>query len=855
MDETNLKIAMAGFFHDIGKFADKDVMNVSEQYIDNNCFYLPSYNGHYSHRHAVYTAAFIEMNKNFLPEKLNSRDWGEQDSFINLAAFHHKPETPMQWIITIADRISSGMDRESLDKDESVNIQGYKKTRLLPLFEQLKKDGIDNIDKFQYRYQLKEISPDSIFPYLEKDIIPLTKKEAQDEYKELYNQFLEKLKFIKHKNIDIELWFEHFESLIMLFTSSIPAARIGDAIPDVSLYDHLKTTSAIASAIYLYHSKKGNLNDIKSIQNNSDEKFLIVSGNFLGIQNFIFKGFGEERKYRSKILRGRSFAVSLMSELAADLICSEIGLACTSVVLNAAGQFTIIAPNSDNVIEKIKQTEQTINDWLIQHSYGETVITVSHITASCNDFINGNFYKLWEKRGIANNEKKFSRFNIEKHGGAVKNYLDSFNNTLHRPLCPICGKRPSSVEVEKNKYIDEAQSSCKLCRDHIFIGANLVKKNYIAILNKNADIENKNDKLFEPFFGKYQLTFMNPKEYKEYASHGEVIKYWRIGLQYQHDYDYFAVKLINGYIPFYEEEDKFDKRLIAESDSQIERDTPKTLQHIACTARNFIDREKLCGISALGVLKADVDNLGSLMLFGIKDKRLTISRLATLSRQFNNYFAVYLPDFLMTTEKFKNIYTVFAGGDDLFLIGPWNRIIDVVPELKKSFNKYVCYNENIHFSAGISVHKPNTPIDFMADMAEKALDESKDKGKNRVTIFSDTIEFKDLEEIIKIQEQFKQWLDYGVVTSAMFYRLNKLNEMAAYEKKLLNQKKHIHIKDMECTKWRALFAYTSARNTAKNIKDKTERNKIIAMVKAYILGILEEGKLKIPLWYTLYNKR
>jgi len=85
-----------------------------------------------------------------------------------------------------------------------------------------------------------------------------------------------------------------------------------------------------------------------SVRNSKEHKFLIVNGNFQGIQNFIFSGYGDIRKYRSKILRGRSFAVSLLSELAADMLCREIGLPFTSVILNAAGRFTILAPNIRN---------------------------------------------------------------------------------------------------------------------------------------------------------------------------------------------------------------------------------------------------------------------------------------------------------------------------------------------------------------------------------------------------------------------------------------------------------------------------------------------------------------------------
>ena len=118
IDETTLKVAIAGFMHDIGKLADKNVFNISEQFlIDNADLYQPHYKGNYTHRHSVYTAAFIDHIEKLLPRKFNQANWGLKDSFINLAAGHHKPETQMQWIIAMADRISSGWDRDEFDKE------------------------------------------------------------------------------------------------------------------------------------------------------------------------------------------------------------------------------------------------------------------------------------------------------------------------------------------------------------------------------------------------------------------------------------------------------------------------------------------------------------------------------------------------------------------------------------------------------------------------------------------------------------------------------------------------------------------------------------------------------------------
>jgi len=218
MDETVLKIAIAGFMHDIGKFAEKDVWNIPEQFLlDNADLYQPHYKENYTHRHAVYTAAFIDHFEKLLPKKFNKANWGLKDSFINLAASHHKPETPLQWIVAMADRISSGWDRDSLDKEynHAVAWQDYRKTRLLPIFERLmreEKSESRTSDKYSYCYPLKEMSPENIFPGVKDEICPKDNQEAIGEYKKLFEEFVYALERLLHKEENLELWFEHFDA-------------------------------------------------------------------------------------------------------------------------------------------------------------------------------------------------------------------------------------------------------------------------------------------------------------------------------------------------------------------------------------------------------------------------------------------------------------------------------------------------------------------------------------------------------------------------------------------------------------------------------------------------------------------
>ncbi|MDM8526216.1 type III-A CRISPR-associated protein Cas10/Csm1 [Desulfococcaceae bacterium HSG8] len=860
MDQTTLKIAIAAFIHDIGKFADKKALDITEKYIlDNAGDYLPFHNGQHSHYHAVYTAAFIEHLKDFLPNHFNAPEWGEGDPFISLAAGHHNPKTPMQWAVAVADRVSSGWDADTFDKNTKIPRKDYKTTRLVPIFEQLiagEDDSFDTKEDFSFCYPPEPVSPDNIFPKPRAEIVP---GKAGEQHKALFDKFLEGLRSLGHRETNTELWFEHFESLMMLCTSSIPAARAGDVIPDVSLYDHSKAVAGLATAIYLYHRHTDTLTP-EAIQNDEDQKFLIVSGNFPGIQKFIFGASGDTRKYRSKILRGRSFAVSLLSELSADMLCREIGIPSVSVILNAAGRFTIIAPNIGKVGECIGNVKKRINDWLFKVSHGETVIVFTSREASCSDFVSGNFSALWEKMGKQNDEKKFSRIDLDIYGGADKEYLDSFDNTLEYPLCPICRKRPSARKAEGTSYVKEARSSCRLCRDHVFLGTKLVKENRLAVIESDTETREKNDRLFEPLFGEYQVIFTKD-ELEELAENRKLLKYWDLNAD-RKGFGGAAVKFINGYVPVYTREDADDGRVLscAKADEIIREShigDPKTLNLIACKSKNPTEnKDKFCGIEALGVLKADVDNLGILMACGLKREQFTLSRLAALSRQLNFYFAVYLPHFLETETAFNDVYTVFAGGDDLFLIGPWNRMADLVLKLRDSFADYVCRNKEIHFSAGITLHKPHTPIDFMAELAEHALEHSKNSGRNRVTLFSETVTWDESEEFNRIREKLEHWQDDGSINNAMLYRLNVLMEMAEKEKQMLKPHDQIRWKDMKYIRWHSILAYTAARNVAKG-KNKAERGEITLEVSAAMSKWLKThgGKMKIPVWNILYNNR
>ncbi len=61
INDNIYKIAISAFLHDIGKFAERANMEITPEFLNNHTdLYQPFFDGRHTHKHAVYTAAFIE---------------------------------------------------------------------------------------------------------------------------------------------------------------------------------------------------------------------------------------------------------------------------------------------------------------------------------------------------------------------------------------------------------------------------------------------------------------------------------------------------------------------------------------------------------------------------------------------------------------------------------------------------------------------------------------------------------------------------------------------------------------------------------------------------------------------------
>ena len=401
--QASCRMALAGFLHDIGKFAERAKIKVAPQMLeDNKQRYCPYHKEHehdkgwFSHVHAAYTGMAVDILEQHAPKLIGDdvypfgswKSTDVDDSLINAAAAHHKPDTFLQWIIATADRVASGFEREAFEKYNHAEEKNHYQSRQLTLFEQIGK--VD--ENFAYRYVLKPLSPASIFPVKAQGCEVKDDKAAQAEYLNLWQQFETGLQDIpaSHRK-QLPLWLDHFDSCWQTYTHSIPSATAFGAKPDVSLYDHSKAVAALAVALWRYHHDRGD--DAKQATVNmrermdwNEEKLILIQGDFFGIQNFIFAQGGDSTKKAAKLLRGRSFYVSLITECAALAVLEALNLPTTSQIINAAGKFLIVAPNTEETIVALASVQKRFNDWFLANSYGLSGLGLAWQAATCDDF-------------------------------------------------------------------------------------------------------------------------------------------------------------------------------------------------------------------------------------------------------------------------------------------------------------------------------------------------------------------------------------------------------------------------------------------------------------------------------------
>ncbi|MCP5197792.1 MAG: type III-A CRISPR-associated protein Cas10/Csm1 [Gammaproteobacteria bacterium] len=891
------RVALAGMIHDLGKFAERAGLAVDATTLEKNVHqYSPYHQAHaknrgwFSHKHTAYTALAFDRIEAWLPKVRGATETAPfgavvDDSLVNAAARHHRPETYLQWLVATADRVASGFERSefekynAVDQEQTPTKKNHYTARLLTLFEQIRLDDHQEVRALQYRYRLEPMTPATLFPVPADGYEHDDKDRARQEYTQLWDGFTAALRQIPVSHRDaLPLWLDHFETLWSCYASAIPSATAFNVKPDVSLYDHSKTVAALVTALWRYHHDLAD--DPQAVRcalaeraDWDQQKLLLVQGDCFGIQDFIFATGGQTQKRAAKLLRGRSFYVSLLSECAALRVLESLDLPGTSQIINAAGKFLIVAPNTPETLENLARVQNELNAWFLKYAWGQSGIGLAWEPACCNDFLKGAgetrpFADLIKRLFQQLEDIKLRRFDLcgaQPPSPLFSGYLEQFS--VHGE-CQVDGRSPAARQIAEGVWVSP------LAADQVDIGRFLTQRDRILITRE--PLTGKGLKtLATPLFG-YAISFTDEAGetgwFGPEARSGNLRRCWDISMPEtlnQSLWQGCARRAINGYIPCFMEENAWVSGKYVGLESGADFDPhpgePKTLNHLACEDRWLNEQQNWIGIEALMTLKGDVDNLGTIFQQGLQG--LTFTRMAALSRQLHAFFAVYLPALCQSEARFHNTYTVFAGGDDFFLIGPWRSQIDLAARMCDEFQRYVAGNPSITFSAGLAMTKPRLPVRALGGLAEDALEQAKGHAlderlapalKNAVCCFGQTVSWHAFNDLLKKRDELERLAGELKLSTGYLYSLLYLIDMA---ENLRSGQTHERGKRMirpENALWHSRFVYRTRRllERQKGMSEAARRRWQQEIV-AIIAGGIEHfaSAYKITLFAHLYQQR
>jgi len=458
------------------------------------------------------------------------------------------------------------------------------------------------------------------------------------------------------------------------------------------------------------------------------ENMYLISGDFYGIQKFIFEGL--TTKNAAKVLRAKSAFVQLFTSVISKYICSKLQIDEKCILTQNAGKFEILSPKMDEDI--INEIQKTVNEYFIKTFYGLSGINICFVSCDKNDFQESTKYKkLREKIANEIEKSKFKKFHLQTQ----EPILSYDENITNQTLCKVCNMR--KVKDEKAK-----EPCCELCDDFISLGKKLT-------------------------------TFKID----------EIIKSDSIGIKF----DDFVCNLV--------------------IDEKIKSYVAKNQKGEILEFEDFSENSQ--GAGAIGILKADVDGMGLFLKKENNSVTDCFENFDLFSKTLDNFFSLHIPRKM--EKDFKNTYTVFAGGDDLFLLGSWDVILELARFIESEFKRFVKSSE-LTISFGIAMAKPSKPISYLANETEHLLENSKEvDGKDAITLFGETVKWDSYKKVFKTLNEDLEKIDEKDINTAFLYRLLDFCEM---NKKIKYKKKEEEL-DIKNTLWKSKLVYSFTRNMDK----------------------------------------
>ena len=541
---------------------------------------------------------------------------------------------------------------------------------------------------------------------------------------------------------------------------------ISREVSHISFYDAVKSAAAI--------------HDCLVCESADEEKpFLLVSGDFSGIQEAIYTIASGGAL---KTLRARSFMLELLTEHIIYEIGQTTGCGRYSLIFSGGGGFSLLVPNTEKNQKKIKDFIDIINNWMLMQ-FGLQLFLAVHCEPVGKEELAGDSFKdIWESMAdkmakqkqckfwtAADFEDLFSPKMPEQLTNQDTCHITHRDDLPNSEMTTMTDDRTDDRRVTKFAYNLWRLGDLLTAFDRILRFPVNEDDSEEAVLTKNTetaeldvdeaadmevstssdtdDSEREDDpeagKLLFPTHlsqpGKYQYAKYQVKRPDEVSSGYDAC--WLVNNWELADYkDNNTFPFLFGH--YVKSVEGLPDTVREYAKAEYQEDHKKKMYWPERVTASFSGLAKAAkGIELIGCLRMDVDNFGE--LFSGELVKSGIAGLSNLSRSMNLFFKGYLneicgmnlgglsaedyPDSPLditgkkaSKKDYRHVSIVYAGGDDLFIVGAWDDVAELAFDINTCFREFSCSNPEVHLSAGVTLHKPKFPLYQMARTAEDA---------------------------------------------------------------------------------------------------------------------------------------